>query len=198
MTRVLVGGVGYRNLRDHSFGVVLIEALAAREWPPAVSVEDISYNPIALVQRLHDDLPDARFDVAIIAGAMQRTGRRPGTLSVYRWDNVLPEAGAIHGAITEAVTGIISLDNTLLVARHFNALPDTVVVIELEPEAHEYGDELTPGVAAALARSIELVGELIADPTAAGRMPHGGLVLNRVRHTGIVLQQVPDVRPRIH
>lgn len=198
MTRVLVGGVGYRNLRDHSFGVVLVEALATRTWPPGVSIEDVSYNPIAFVQRLDDDPPDARFGLAIIAGAQQRAGRRPGTLDVYRWDNVLPDAGAIHEAITEAVTGIISLDNTLVIARHFDALPATVVVIELEPDAHEFGDQLTPPVAAALARSMDLIGDLVADPAAAERVPPGGLAAGRARHTGIVLQQVPDVRPRIH
>ena len=93
MTRVLIGGIGYRNLRDHSFGVVLVDALAALEWPPGVCVEDISYNPIAVVQRLQDEPIDGGFELAVIVGALQRPGRMPGTLSVYRWDNVLPGAG---------------------------------------------------------------------------------------------------------
>ena len=94
MTRVLIGGVGYRNLRDHSFGVVLVDGIDASGWPAGVSVEDISYNPIAVVQRLQDDPPDQRFDLAVIVGALQRPGRTPGTLSVYRWDNVMPSPSA--------------------------------------------------------------------------------------------------------
>ena len=35
--------------------------------------------------------------------------------------------------MTEAVTGVIALDNTLVVTRHFGGLPDEVVVIEVEP-----------------------------------------------------------------
>ena len=52
---VLIGGVGYRNLRDHSAGVKVTDALAAWAWPAGVIIEDLSYNPIAVVQRLEDD-----------------------------------------------------------------------------------------------------------------------------------------------
>ncbi len=198
MTRVLIGGVGYRNLRDHSFGVVLIDSLATREWPAGVSVEDLSYNPIAVVQRLQDDSQDRRFQLAVIAGAMQRPGRTPGTLSVYRWDNALPSDESIHDAITEAVTGIISLDNTLVVARHFDALPPTVVVVELEPDAHEFGDSLTPTVAAALTRARDVVTELVLAPATVERIPEGSLAAEHPRHTGVVFGQVIDGPSRVH
>ena len=190
MTRVLVGGVGYRNLRDHSFGVALVDSLAAREWPPDVAVEDLSYNPIAVVQRLQDEPADRPFDLAVLVGALQRPGRLPGTLSVYRWDNVLPGDEAIQGAITEAVTGIISLDNTLIVARHFDALPRAVVVVELEPDAHEFGDSLTPAAAVALTFARDTVARLVLEPEAAARIPEGGLATGRARHTGVVFGQV--------
>jgi len=198
MTRVLIGGVGYRNLRDHSFGVVLVDGLDVSGWPPGVLVEDISYNPIAVVQRLQDDPPDQRFDLAVIAGALQRPGRTPGTLSVYRWDNVMPAPAGIHEAVTEAVTGIISLDNTLVVARHFDALPTTVIVLELEPDAHEFGSELTPAVAAALTRARALVTQLAFEPSAAARIPEGPIADTRIRHTGVVFGQVLDGSARIH
>lgn len=198
MTRVLIGGVGYRNLRDHSFGVILVDDLGADRWPPGVSIEDISYNPIAVVQRLEDDAPDQRFDLAVIAGAFQRPGRNRGTFSAYRWDNVLPPPSRVHEAITEAVTGIISLDNTLIVARHFNALPTTVVVLEVEPDAHEFGTELTPAVADALRQARQLVTRLASAPASAARLPQGALPDSRLRHTGVVFEQVVDGSPRIH
>ena len=190
MTRVFIGGVGYRNLRDHSFGVVLIDSLASRSWPAHVTVEDISYNPIAVVQRLQDEPVDNRFDVAIVVGALQRPGRQVGTLAVQRWDQVLPADEAIQDAVAEAVTGIIALDNTLIVARHFAALPPTVVVVDVEPDAHEFGDELTPLVASALERARDLVTRLALDPTSALCLPAGPLVAGRVHHTGVVFQQV--------
>lgn len=186
MTRVLIGGVGYRNLRDHSFGVALVDALSARSWPADVSVEDISYNPIALVQRLQDDVPALRFDLAIVAGALPRRGRPAGTLAAYRWDQELPPPDQVQDAIAEAVTGIIALDNTLVVGRHFAALPPTVVVVEVEPDAHEFGDELTPAVAQALARADQLVSEIALAPVMAGVLPAGCLPARRERHSGVV------------
>ncbi|MFN2445889.1 MAG: hydrogenase maturation protease [Vicinamibacterales bacterium] len=198
MTRVLIGGIGYRNLRDHSFGIVLVDSLDTDGWPPGVAVEDISYNPIAVVQRLQDEPTDRRFDLAVIVGALQRPGRAPGTLSVYLWDNVLPSAENIQEAVTEAVTGIISLDNTLVVARHFEALPPAVVVLELEPDAHEFGDELTPAVAAALAQARAVVTQLAFEPSRAQSISQGSLGAERLRHTGVVFQQVTDGRSPIH
>jgi hydrogenase maturation protease len=168
--RVLVGGVGYRNLRDHSFGVVLGDALAARSWPTAVTVEDISYNPIAVVQRLEDEPAERRFGLAIVIGAVER-GRPAGTLAAYRWNLALPDTAAIQAAVTEAVTGVIALDNTLVIGRYFGALPPLVVVVEIEPAIHEFGDELSPPVADALERARELVTTVALDPDASLRLP---------------------------
>ena len=169
--RVLIGGVGYRNLRDHSFGVVVTDALAERAWPGHVSVEDISYNPIALVQRLEDDTPDRRFSLAIVVAGVPRPGRAPGTVAAYRWDSSLPGPEGIQAAVAEAVTGVIALDNTLVIGRHFGALPPTVVVIEVEPAVHEFGDALSPEVASAFTRVCEAATELALNPASAIRVP---------------------------
>jgi hydrogenase maturation protease len=188
MTRVLVAGVGYRNLRDHSCGVVLADRLAERPWPPHVTIEDLSYNPIAVVQRLQDEALDRRFGLAILVGAHTRPGRPPGTCTIYRWDNVLPGPDEIHHAVTEAVTGIIALDNTLIVARHFDALPAVVIVIEIEPDAHEFGETLTPGVAETLERAAAVITALTDDPSAAFAVVEGPIPSGRVRHTGVVFE----------
>lgn len=154
--RTLIGGLGYRHLRDHSFGVLVSDALAAQGWPAHVSVEDVSYNPIALVHRLQDDPPDRRFTRAVIVGAAWRGSRPPGTLDVYRWDNALPGSDRIQAAVAAAVTGIIDLDNTLIVTRHFGALPREVIVIEVEPATHEPGEALSPPVARIFDRACAL------------------------------------------
>ena len=173
--RVLIGGVGYRNLRDHSLGVLATDTLAAREWPAHVLVEDVSYNPIAFVQRLEDDAPDRRFGLAILIGAVARPGRKPGSLVIYRWDNALPDAERIQAAVSEAITGTIALDNTLIVGRQFGALPRDVVVIEVEPGWHEFGDELSPAIAAVLDRVCEAATRLALEPAGIARVPEAAL-----------------------
>lgn len=169
--RVLVAGVGYRNLRDHSAGLRLVDAMAAASWPVHVSVEDLSYNPIAVVQRLEDDAPEHRFTRAIVVAAIARPPRAPGTVTAYRWDGVLPSDEEIHQAVCDAVTGVIHVDNTLVVVRHFGALPREVAVVEIEPRDDEFGDELSPVVASALARAREIVEALVENDTAFDALP---------------------------
>jgi hydrogenase maturation protease len=170
--RVLVGGIGYRNLRDHSIGVEVVDRLAGRDWPTGVVVEDLSYNPIAVVQRLEDEPPDRRFARAVmVSGVARGDGRPGGTVTCYRWDGVLPPAEDVQRAVTEGVTGVIALDNTLVVGRHFEALPAEVAVVEVEPAVHEFGDGFSPAVAAIFESVCTLVAALATDEAAAARLP---------------------------
>ncbi|HXH05955.1 MAG TPA: hydrogenase maturation protease [Vicinamibacterales bacterium] len=179
MRRTLVAGIGYRHLRDYSSGGAIADRLAARRWPPHVAVEDISYNPIAFAQRLEDEPPGRRFERLVVASGVARPGRTPGTITVYRWDGTLPPPDAVQAAVAEGLTGVISLDNTLVVARHLAVLPPEVVVVEIQPGLHEFGDTFTPAVAAAVDRACALVAALALDEAAAARVPLaplGGLV----------------------
>lgn len=169
--RVIVGGVGYRNLRDHSIGVAVSDRLEAQAWPAGVVVEDLSYNPIAVGQRLDDEPTDQRFQRAVVVAAVERDGRAPGTVTAYRWDGVLPGDEDIQRAVTEAVTGVIALDNTLVVTRHFGALPDDVVVVEVSPAAHEFGDDFSAAVSAMVGPVCDLVRTLAIDDAAVERLP---------------------------
>ena len=168
--RVLVGGIGYRNLRDYSLGVVVTDALEGCLFPEEVAVEDISYNPIAVMQRLEEEPVERRFGRAVVVGAVPR-GRAAGQVTCYRWDGVLPDAELIQRAVTEGVTGIIALDNTLVVLGHFGILPAEVAVVEVEPHLHEFGDEMSAAVAGVLPRVCELVTRLATDVTVAAGLP---------------------------
>jgi hydrogenase maturation protease len=173
--RVIVAGVGYRNLRDHSIGVEVADRLEAASWGDDVVVEDLSYNPIAVVHRLEDEPPEQRFQRAVVVGAVERIGRPPGTVAAYRWDGVLPADGEIQRAVTEAVTGVIALDNTLVVTRHFGALPDEVVVIEVEPAVQEFGDTFSEAVGRQLDRVCELARLLATSGHAVAQLPRAPL-----------------------
>jgi len=173
--RVIVAGVGYRNLRDHSVGVVVADRLLERAWCDDVVVEDLSYNPIAVVQRLEDEAPERRFSRAVVVSAAERGNRLPGTVAAYRWDGLLPDDEKIQRAVTEAVTGVIALDNTLVVARHFGGLPDEVVVIEVEPEVQEFGEDFSDAVARAIDRVCELAVTMATDASAVTKLPNAGL-----------------------
>ena len=158
--RTLVGAIGYRNLRDHSAAFEILDRLSQEDLGPNVVLEDVSYNPIALVQWLEEQPPGKRFERIILVSGVQRDGRQPGTVTSYQWNRALPPDELIHQAITEAVTGIISLDNTIIIAGYFRALPPSLTVVEIEPAQHEFGSELSPAVEEAVECATMLIRDL--------------------------------------
>ena len=150
--RVLVGGVGYRHLRDLSVGPWVADTLAA-EARNGVEVEDVSYHPVGLSQNLQDRPP---YDRVVLVGSVPR-GREPGTVESYRWDGELPERDAIQQRVSEAVTGVISLENTLIVCGALGGFPDDVRVVEVEPEDQGWGDGFSPTIESTLPKVVEAV-----------------------------------------
>jgi hydrogenase maturation protease len=149
---VLVGGIGYRNLRDGSVGFHVIERLGTG-GRDGVEVEDVSYHPVGLSQNLQER-PD--YDRVVLVGAVAR-GRPPGTITAYRWDGRLPGDKEVQARVSEAVTGVISLDNTLIVCGALGGLPDDVRVVEVEPASEDWGEELSPEVEERLQEIVEAV-----------------------------------------
>lgn len=159
--RTLIGAIGYRNLRDHSAAFEVLERLSGETLGPNVVLEDVSYNPIAVVQWLDEQAEGARFERIILVAAVQRASRVPGAVTSYQWDRTLPPDRLIQQAIAEAVTGIISLDNTVIVAGYFGALPSSLTIVEIQPAQHEFGSEISPPVARAVGIAAALVRDLV-------------------------------------
>jgi hydrogenase maturation protease len=143
--RVLVGGVGYRFLRDGSVGPWLTDRLA-EQGSNGIEVEDLSYHPVGLSQNLQERPP---YDRVVLVAAVRR-GRAPGTVEAYRWDGELPDRDAIQERVSEAVTGVISLDNLLIVCGALGGFPDDVRVVEVEPADEGWGEGFSDAVAARL------------------------------------------------
>lgn len=134
--RTLVAGIGYCHQGDLSVGPVLAGRLAQEAWPDAVDVDDLSYGPVAVAQTLEDAAP--AYTRIVFVAAVDR-GLPPGTLRSYRWDGVLPGPEEIQARVGQAITGIVDLDNLLVVTRQFGALPPAVFVVEVQPESQEFG-----------------------------------------------------------
>lgn len=146
----LIAGVGYRNLRDLSAGNAVVDALLPLTWPPGVEVEDLSYGPLDAIFRFRE----ARFEWLIVVGAVARPWRVPGEVYRRRW-RYTPEAPElVQARVAEAVTGVISLDNLLVICAHFAALPPEVTVVEIEPEDDTWGEGFSPRVARAVERVV--------------------------------------------
>ena len=151
---VLVSGIGYSNLSDMSFGRVLLGKLAEMEWPEYVHVEDLNFGPIMILQWL--EASHVKYDRMVLVNAAKR-GRAAGTLEVYRWHGRLPDEKEIQARIEEAVTGVIDLENMLVICQHFGELPTEVTVVEVEPLNENWGPEFSPPVAARVEEALDIV-----------------------------------------
>ncbi len=144
---VLIGGVGHPYLRDISVGPTLVPVLKEMEWTAGVEIYDIHFGPIHAVQWL-EEKPGYYKRVVFLSGVAR--GRKAGAVYLYRWDGALPEADEIQQRICEAVTGIIGLDNLLIIGGYFRVWPAEVAVVEVEPCEEEFGAAFSDRVEAAL------------------------------------------------
>jgi hydrogenase maturation protease len=157
---VMVAGVGYTNLRDLSVGPVLVARLRELDWPDGVDVDDLSFGPIAVVLQMRDR--PGHYQRMVLVSSVER-GRVPGGPYSYRWTGELPDPEEIQARVGEAVTGVISVDNLLIVAGHFGALPRDVIVVEVEPEDTGWGPGFTPAIEHILDATIDTVRRVAID-----------------------------------
>jgi len=156
--RIFIGGVGYTNLRDLSVGPIVLPQLQQLDWPEGVEIDDLSLGgPIAAVHRFREASP---YDRVVLFGAVGRW-RQPGQIYLYRWDRSLPDRDEIQMRVSEAVTGVISLDNLLIVGGYFGIWPPDVVIVEVEPCDENWGPEFSEPVRAAINPLIKAIHEAV-------------------------------------
>jgi hypothetical protein len=152
--RVFIGALGYTNLRDLSVWLVVLEQLKRLEWPAGMEIDDLGPGgPIAAVHRFRACAP---YDRVVLVGAVGRS-RLPGQVYCYRWDGRLPDREEIQMRVAESVTGVISLDNLLIVGGYFGIWPPDVVVVEIEPRDEDWGSEYSAPVQAAIGPMVRVV-----------------------------------------
>lgn len=160
--KVLIAGVGYYNLRDLSFGPLMLQELQKLDWPDQVELDDFSFGPIAVVQRMQDR--PGYFDRVIFLAGVGRKGRVPGGLYCYRWQPAFPSNETVQQSVTEGVTGVVSLDNLLVIGEYFKVWPEEVVIIEVEPLLEDWGGEFSEPLQAMVPAIPGLVREVALSP----------------------------------
>ena len=158
--KVLIAGVGHPNLKDLSFGQIFLPHLKEQDWAASDDLENLSFGAIAVLQWFQD-FP-GKYERVIFISAAERAGRAPGTVALYQWDFPPLDAEAVQECVAESVTGIISLDNLLMILQHFQALPPEVEILEIEPVDANIGFECSPEITARFDEFAEIVREKAA------------------------------------
>lgn len=150
--RVLVGGVSQLYQGDHDLGRRAVERLQQEDLGPDVSVEDLYYGAVAVVQRLQESQPTS----LILIGTHER-GRVPGTVDRRVIGGTTSDGETIQRSVGDAVVGYVDLDITIDVLAGFGALPPRAVVFDVEPARTTPTEELSPEASRALEEVIGLV-----------------------------------------
>lgn len=148
MKQVIIGTVGYHNLRNHSIGSVLRPELQQIEWAPGVEVDELNWGPIAIVQKFQ--ARTAPYQRVILLAALERPGRAVGDISVFRWGGSLPDEELIQRCVGDAVTGVTSVENLLIIGEYFKIWPGETILVDVEPGPEEAGESFTPEMQAAI------------------------------------------------
>ena len=136
--RTIIGIVGYYGfVRGYPLGPELMERLRALPWPGGVDIREMNWGPVAIVQDFQAsvDKPDR----VVLVGALDR-GLSPGTVSRRRWVGGQLDSAAVQRRMFEAVTGVISLDNLLVIGTHFGIWPAETYSVELQWPESGLGD----------------------------------------------------------
>lgn len=162
--RVLVGGLGLPGLRDLDAGRQFVRYAEQFAWSPGVVLEDLSCAAPLVLHRLLE-LDPAR---VVLVGAVARGTAGPGSVRRYRLDRATPHPAKVHAGLAGSVEGMVDLDHTLSVVRHWGGLPADTVVVEVEPADTSFGPGFSEEVGVALDRILEIVREEVGGAEVAG------------------------------
>jgi len=144
MKKVFIGTVGYHNLRNHSIGPALLPQLQKMTWAPGVDIDELNWGPIAIVQKFQS-LP-THYDRFILLAAIERPGRNMGEITVFQWQGKLPDEELIQRCIGDAVTGVISVENLLIIGEYFKIWTGETLLVDVEPGPEQVGEDFTEEV----------------------------------------------------
>ena len=159
--RTIIGIVGYYGfVRGYPLGPELMERLSALPWSSDVDIREMNWGPVAIVQdfKASDDKPER----VVLVGALDR-GLATGTVSCRRWAGGILEVSAVQRRMFEAVTGVISLDNLLVIGAHFGVWPPSTFTVELQWLEAGIGDLVLDEIESIRGTS-QVVGELPLTP----------------------------------
>ena len=136
--RTIIGIVGYYGfVRGYPLGPELMERLSAQPWPDDTEIREMNWGPVAIVQdfQAQAETPER----VVLVGALDR-GLEAGTVSCRRWAGGSLDAAAVQRRMFEAVTGVISLDNLLVIGAQFGVWPRETFTVELQWPESGLGD----------------------------------------------------------
>ena len=135
----LIGIVGYSAILDsYPLGPPLMAELETALADAAhVTVENFTWSPVHIVQRFeNDEMP--RPERMVLIG-LSATTINPGNVLACQWHGGKASELTVQERVYEAVTGIVDLENTLMIGEYFKAWPSDCFTIEADMQPNTFG-----------------------------------------------------------
>jgi len=156
--KTLIGTVGYHILGNHSMPPMLYPHLQEMSWPDHVSVDELNWGPVAVVQMFEAESPS--FEKVIILCSIERKNRDIGHIDVWQWLGKLPDEEQIQACVGDAATGVISVENLLVIGEYFKVWKDEVYLVDVEPGPEVAGEKWTEAMEACIPDTISTIKKL--------------------------------------
>ena len=139
INKILIGIVGYSPVLDsYPLGPNLMNNLKERDWANInVDVQNMTWSPIHITQRLQEN--KLEFDRVVLVGS-KTISTNPGQVESYKWKSKKVDEIKIQERIFEGVTGVVSLENTLVIGDYFKIWPKEVFTVEVDLPGEVFGD----------------------------------------------------------
>lgn len=142
--KTFVGTVGYHILGNHSIGPVLLPQLKAIDFPNHIFVDELNWGPVAVVQQFQAEA--VPYQRVILLCAIERPDRGIGDITVFQWKGGLPDTDQIQACMGDAATGVISVENLLVIGEYFEVWGEEVFLVDVEPGPEQAGEQLSPAM----------------------------------------------------
>jgi len=140
--KTFVGTVGYHILGNHSIAPVLLPQLQKMDVPANVTIDELNWGPLAVTQQFQaEEIP---YQKVILLCAIERPERQIGEITIFQWKGGLPDEEQIQACMGDAATGVISVENLLVLGEHFQIWKDEVYLVDVEPGGEIAGEQFTP------------------------------------------------------
>ncbi len=147
--RTLILGLGNTLLTDEALGAVVIRRLEAEGGLGDVGLLDGG----TLSFTLSGPIADSPRLIVVDAAVM---GEPPGTVRVFEGEAMDRQLSGIGKSVHE-----VSLMDLMDMARITDSLPSHRALVGVEPEVVDWGDELSPAVAAAVPEAMARIRDLL-------------------------------------
>lgn len=139
MSGVIIGLVGYYQfVRGYPIGPELREKLERQfHEHDDCSIQEMNWGPIAIVQDFQAN--PVSYDRVVLVAGVDR-GLASGSVTCRRWIGGELDVMAVQKRVFEAVTGVIGLDNLLVIGEYFGIWPDEVITVEIQLADSAFGD----------------------------------------------------------